>query len=191
MGKKLYISIALLFMLAACSSTPEAAATEAPPVPTAAPLPTKVPPEDYPEGSIAAVLRDDGRFSIFLEFSADVQIHTDVPRLQNFERKWTVFAPTDEAFAALPAELMELMRSDPEAAEEMFFHHHFDRELVSKDFELLATWPTAFTPRTVAIEATDDGFLYDGVLILETDIEAANGVIHVLKAVARPEILTD
>ena len=41
------------------------------------------------------------------------------------------------------------------------------------------------------IEATNDGFIYDGVLILETDIEAENGVIHVLDAVAGLELLAD
>jgi len=178
-------------LMAACSSTPEIVAPEVSQVPTKAALTTAVPPEEYPEGSIAAVLRDDGRFSIFLEFSADVLIHTIVPRLQNMEKKYTVFAPTDEAFAAIPTEIMEKMRSDPKIAEEMFVHHHLERALPSQDFELLPTWPTALTIVSIAIEATDEGYLYDGVLVLETDIQAANGLIHVLDAVAGLELLTD
>ncbi len=145
-------------LIAACSSAPEAEEPVASPAPTIAALPTPVPPEDYPEGSIAAILRDDGRFLTFLELSANVFVHTDVPRLLNMEREYTVFAPTDEAFAAIPPELLDLMRSDPEVAEEMFFHHHVpERNLRSEDFELLKTWPTGLTPRTVEIRSADDG----------------------------------
>ena len=57
-------------LIAAHSSAPEAEEPAASPAPTIAPLPTTVPLEDYPKGSIAAILRDDGRFSIFLELSA-------------------------------------------------------------------------------------------------------------------------
>jgi len=195
MQKTLIRLILFLFglLVAACgSSTPEVTVPVAPEVPTEAPLATRVPPEEYPEGSIAALLRDDGRFSDFLDFSADVLIHTEVPRLQDMEREWTVFAPTDEAFSAIPAEILEKMRNEPKAAEEMFFHHHLEnRSLLSKDFELLPSWPTPLSVISVVIEATDDGFLYDGVPILETDIEAENGVIHVLSAVAGLELLTD
>lgn len=183
--------LATALLVAACGTTPEASATDEPPAPTEIPMPTTVPPADYPEGSIGAVLRDDGRFSTFLELSINVLVHSEVPRLLNMERNWTVFAPTDEAFTRIPAELLEKMRNDPETAEEMFLHHHMEGAHEFADFELLPSWPTAHTPVSVVIETAEDGYLYDGVRVLEIDIEAANGVIHVLDAVSGLELLQD
>ena len=191
MRKTVLLIVGSGLLYAACGGTPEPTAPDPTPEPTESLFPTAVSPEDSPEGSIAAVLRDDGRFSTFLDLSANVFVHSEVPRLLNMDRQWTVFAPTDEAFANVPPELMQKMRGDPKAAEEMFLHHHFDQPLISDDFELLASWPTALTVVKVVIESDDEGYIYDGVRVLETDIEAANGVIHVLDEVAGLELLED
>lgn len=107
------------------------------------------------------------------------------------EQNRTVWAPTDEAFAALPADLLENLRSDETTAGELLFHHLFDRELYSADFELLPNWPTFLTIVKVKIEVDGDQIWYDGARVIETDIQAENGVIHVLDAVTGIELLTD
>lgn len=150
-------------------------------------------PKSYPEGTMAAVLAADGRFTTLLSLTDEISgPHGDTPLLtRTDEQNRTLFAPTDEAFAALSPELMELLQNDPRAAEELLFHHLLDRQLQAKDFELLPQWPTFLTIVKVGITVDGEEILYDGVPVSETDIAATNGLIHVLDSVAGTHLLTD
>jgi uncharacterized surface protein with fasciclin (FAS1) repeats len=155
--------------------------------------PTIERPQEYPEGTLAAVLEADGRFITFLDLTDSIvgPHGTDPLLTRTSEQNRTVWAPTDEAFAALPADLLEKLRSDETTSGELLFHHLFDQELYSADFELLPTWPTYLTIIKVNIEVDGDQIWYDGARVIETDIQAENGVIHVLDAVTGIELLTD
>ena len=149
-------------------------------------------PKSYPEGTIAAYLAADGRFTTFLEITDEVILESAPPLLVNPERdSLTIFAPTDEAFAALPPALVNQLKSDPGLAQILLFNHGFDRPLLSKDFGLLNTWPTIITPVKVSFEIDGDQIQYDGALVIEKDIEVGNSIIHVIDSVTGLELLTD
>jgi uncharacterized surface protein with fasciclin (FAS1) repeats len=109
------------------------------------------------------------------------------------ELAYTIFAPTDEAFAALHAELLEQLKNDPGRAEELLYHHAFDKPIASEDFGLLKTWPTIIThpDHMVGFEFNGDQIRYDGALIIEKDIEVGSSLVNVLDAVTGLELLTD
>ena len=149
-------------------------------------------PKSYPEGTIAAYLAEDGRFTTFLEITDEVVYESAPPLLVNTEYyPLTIFAPTDEAFAALPPDLLEQLRTDPGLAQELLFHHGFDKPLFSKDFGMLKTWPTIITPVKVSFEIDGNQIRYDGALVIEKDIQVGDNVIHVLDSVTGLELLTD
>lgn len=149
-------------------------------------------PKSYPEGTIAAYLAEDGRFTTFLEITDEVVYESAPPLLVNTEHyPLTIFAPTDEAFAALPPDLLEQLKTDPGLAQELLFHHGFDKPLFSKDFGMLKTWPTIITPVKVSFEIDGNQIRYDGALVIEKDIQVGDNVIHVLDSVTGLELLTD
>ena len=136
----------------------------------------------YPPGSILDVLAADGRFTTLLEIIEEHSLETIGRILSDLdlEVKVTVFAPTDEAFAAVPEDLMEAILADVGKSLGLVHHHIVPRPLPSSNFELLPSWRTFRVFDTVAIEVKGDEIRYDGALITETDIQATNGYIHVL-----------
>lgn len=115
--------------------------------------------------------------------------------LSDPDAELTVFAPTDAAFAALGEETLTAVLEDTELVTEILLFHVLDGAVFSEDVVgALEEAEGAITVGTLQgqyldIAATEEGVFVDGApLILElTDIEAANGVIHVIDAVMLPE----
>lgn len=148
--------------------------------------------KSYPEGTIATYLAADGRFTTFLEITDEVIYENAPPLLVNPQYyPLTIFAPTDDAFAALPPDLLEKLKTDAGLAQELLFHHGFSKPILSKDFGMLKTWPTIITPVHISFEIDEDQVRYDGALVIEKDIRVGDNVIHVLDAVTGIELLTD
>ena len=94
---------------------------------------------------------------------------------------FTVFAPTDEAFAALPAGTLDALLADPAALADILLYHTADGRIFSD--EVLSS--SAITTLQGS-DAPIDGATIDGATITSTDIQATNGVIHVIDAVILP-----
>ncbi|MBZ0279139.1 MAG: BMP family ABC transporter substrate-binding protein [Anaerolineae bacterium] len=98
----------------------------------------------------------------------------------------TVFAPTDEAFAALPADTLAALLADPAALTNVLLYHVVGGAKVASDV-VGATTLTTMLGSDVTVTVTDEGvFLNDTVQIVTTDILVRNGVIHVINAVLLP-----
>jgi uncharacterized surface protein with fasciclin (FAS1) repeats len=139
----------------------------------------------YPEGSIAATLAADGRFSTFLDLFAEIR-GADLrpwPLLQNPEYSVALFVPTDEAFSALPPETLERLASDKTFALDLLTLHTIDKKLYSKDFGLLKSWPTGLLNQHVVIEIDGDEIRFEGANVIQTDLEAGNSTIHIIDSV--------
>ena len=97
---------------------------------------------------------------------------------------FTVFAPTDEAFAALPEGTVEGLLADPEALAAILTYHVVPGEVMSTD---LSNGMTATTVNGADITImTEGGVMVDGANVVAADIEASNGVIHVIDSVILP-----
>lgn len=102
------------------------------------------------------------------------------------EGPFTVFAPTDDAFAALPAGTVEALLNDIPALTDVLLYHVVAGKVMAADVANL-TSATTLEGSDINISVTDDGvFLNDTVKVIITDIEASNGVIHVIDSVLLP-----
>jgi len=98
---------------------------------------------------------------------------------------FTVFAPTDEAFAALPAGTIEALLADIPALTAILTYHVVPGRVMSTD---LTDGMMAETVNGQSVTiGTMNGVTVDGANVITADIEASNGVIHVIDAVILPK----
>ncbi len=186
--RSLIMLLIFSLLLAACGASAEETAE-----PTAAPTaaPTEAAEEEMAEeepmeeemNSIADIAVADGRFTTLvtaLEAAGLVETLAG-------EGAFTVFAPTDDAFAALPEGTVPSLLEDPEGAlTDVLLYHVVDSAVMA---ETVVTLESAATLQgeDVSITVTDGSvFLNESVQVIMTDIEASNGVIHVIDAVLLP-----
>jgi len=101
---------------------------------------------------------------------------------------FTVFAPTDEAFAKLPAGTLEsLLKPENKARLSAILTYHVVPGKVMA--AQAATVPSAKTANgaSLTIHAMGGKVMVDNANVLETDIECTNGVIHVIDTVVLPK----
>ncbi len=98
---------------------------------------------------------------------------------------FTVFAPTDAAFAALPDGTVEALLKDKEALSNILLYHVVAGEVMAADVKDGMTAET-LQGSTVKFSVSDDGVKINDANIITTDIKTSNGVIHVIDAVILP-----
>lgn len=105
------------------------------------------------------------------------------------EGPFTVFAPTDEAFAKLPegtvASLLEPENKDQLIA--ILTYHVVPGKVMSADLAGKAMDADTVQGTSVSIDATGDNVMVDGATVVTADIDTTNGVIHVIDTVILPE----
>jgi uncharacterized surface protein with fasciclin (FAS1) repeats len=97
---------------------------------------------------------------------------------------FTVFAPTDEAFAKLPEGTIESLLQDKEALTNVLTYHVVPGKVMSSDVVKLASAKTV-QGQSISID-TSSGVMVDNANVIKTDIETSNGVIHVIDTVILP-----
>jgi transforming growth factor-beta-induced protein len=98
----------------------------------------------------------------------------------------TVFAPTDAAFAALPAGTVDALLKDPDALTAILTYHVVPGAVRSADVVKLSTAPT-LNGAELNITVTSEGkVMVENANVVVVDIEASNGIIHVIDAVMLP-----
>jgi len=103
------------------------------------------------------------------------------------EGPFTVFAPTDEAFAKLPGGTVEFLLK-PENKDQLIAvltYHVVSGKVMSADIAGQRVAPDTVQGRPLAINATS-GVMVNQARVVAADIEATNGVIHVIDAVLLP-----
>ena len=166
----LTIFIVLALVLAACAPTPEPT-----PVPTEAPV---VEPEPQ---SIVNIAVADGRFETLV---AALQA-ADLADTLAGDGPFTVFAPTDDAFAQLPEGTVEALLADIPALTDILLYHVVAGEVLAEDVVLLEMAETLLG-ETVTIRVENGRVFINDAEVIITDILADNGVIHVIDTVLIP-----
>lgn len=100
---------------------------------------------------------------------------------------FTVFAPTDEAFAKLPAGTVEALLANPEQLKKVLLYHVVAGSVMAKDVVKLTSAETLGGQR-VTVNAKD-GVKVNDANVIKTDIAAGNGVVHVIDTVLIPQDL--
>lgn len=101
------------------------------------------------------------------------------------EGPFTVFAPTDEAFAEIPEDELNALLADKTKLVAVLTYHVIPAKVMSAD---LADGMEATTVEgsNLTISIDDSGVMVDGAKVIQADIETSNGVIHVIDAVIMP-----
>jgi uncharacterized surface protein with fasciclin (FAS1) repeats len=163
-------------VLAACGDDPDSSAdTTAPAAETTAPA--------AEEGDIVAVATAAGTFNTL---AAALGAAGLVETLQG-DGPFTVFAPTDEAFAALPAGLVDalLLPENVEILKDILLFHVISGSEVTSD--MVAAGDVEMASGDMATIAVDGSTItIAGSTITAVDVQASNGVIHVIDAVMVP-----
>ncbi|MGF1545507.1 MAG: fasciclin domain-containing protein [Parvularculaceae bacterium] len=103
------------------------------------------------------------------------------------EGPFTVFAPTDEAFGALPAGTLDdlLKPENKEKLAGILTYHILSGKVPSKDIAGKTLSVDTVNGAKLNIDATD-GVKVNGANVVTADVKASNGVIHVVDAVLLP-----
>jgi len=98
---------------------------------------------------------------------------------------FTVFAPTDAAFAALPAGALDSLLKDPKALSNILLYHVLPGEVMASAVKDGLTAKT-LQGSPVAFKIVNGKPMIEGANIVATDVLASNGVIHVIDKVILP-----
>ena len=148
-------------------------ATTEPPTTTAPPAPNE----------IVDVLRGDGRFTTLLSLLDSEGL---TPTLSG-EGRFTLFAPTDEAFAAVPAADLAAVRSDPATLRQVLLGHLVNGAVLTADYLVAAGRVTTAARTEVAVTNVNNVVTIGGTAtVIDRDIDADNGIVHAIGAVLLP-----
>jgi uncharacterized surface protein with fasciclin (FAS1) repeats len=102
---------------------------------------------------------------------------------------FTVFAPTDEAFAKLPNGILDKLLK-PENKKQLvaiLTYHVVAGKVMAKDLAGQKTMAKSVEGSEIAVDATN-GVKVDNAKVVKADIQASNGVVHAIDAVIMPKM---
>lgn len=135
---------------------------------------------DTPRQNIVQVAQSAGSFSTLITAAQAAGL---AGTLSN-EGPFTVFAPTDEAFAKLPAGTVEGLLADPDALRDILLYHVASGEL---DAGKVVSMNSIATLQGGSLDvSTTSGVSVGGAGVVQTDIQASNGIIHIIDTVLIP-----
>ena len=100
---------------------------------------------------------------------------------------FTVFAPTDDAFAKLPAGTVEGLLKDPAKLKKILLYHVVSGKVMAADVMKMKTAKTV-EGQPVKIMAKDGMVMLNNAHVTKTDIVTDNGIIHVIDTVIMPKM---
>ncbi|TVP58189.1 MAG: fasciclin domain-containing protein [Gemmatimonadales bacterium] len=130
---------------------------------------------------IVDVAAEAGAFNTLLA-AAEAAGLVDVLRS---EGPFTVFAPTDEAFAALPEGTVEALLADPDALREILLYHVVSGKVMAADVVGL-NHAESVQGSHLTISVSGETVRINDAQVVTADVEASNGVIHVIDTVLIP-----
>ena len=172
-------ALAALTTLAACGGAPadEAAMEDTAAMAEGAMDDAMAEPVDIVETAVAA-----GTFNTL----AAALTAADLITTLKGEGPFTVFAPSDEAFAKIPAADLEALLADKDALTKVLTYHVVAGNVPASEVTGM-TEATTVQGGTIAIAVVDGKVMLNGsTTVTATDISASNGVIHVIDTVLMP-----
>jgi len=132
-------------------------------------------------GTIVEVAAANGSFETLVEA---VRAAGLVETLSG-EGPFTVFAPTDEAFSKLPEGTLEELLNDRERLTEILTYHVVSGRVTAADVSRIDSAETVAGP-SLAISTEYGSVKVDDATVVQPDVMASNGVIHVIDSVLLP-----
>jgi uncharacterized surface protein with fasciclin (FAS1) repeats len=130
-------------------------------------------------------LKASGNFKTFLSAVDKANVKT----LQQMPGDFTLFAPTDEAFAKLPAGTMDGIMANDARVQELVYYHITPGKYMAKDLVVLKECKTLCStanPELLKLTEVSGKYMVNTANIVKPDVMASNGVIQVIDAVLIP-----
>jgi uncharacterized surface protein with fasciclin (FAS1) repeats len=169
-------SLSAVLLLAGCASTAPDAAASSEPAAEEAPAAAA----EAPTSTIVDIAVGNADFSTLV---AALQAAELVDTLSG-EGPFTVFAPTNDAFAKLPEGTVESLLADKEKLTAVLTYHVVSGKVMAADVVNLTEAATV-GGANIAIDASN-GVKINDATVVTADIAASNGVIHVIDTVLLP-----
>ena len=141
-------------------------------------------PDDTP-GTIVEIAQENGNFETLVTALEAAGLDST---LADENGEFTVFAPTDDAFAALPEGTLDALLADTDLLTDILLYHVISDSVVGSETALSLAGNTQLMANEskLAITVRGDALYLNESMVIDTDIKASNGVIHVIDAVLTP-----
>lgn len=169
------LSVAAFVAAPALAQTAPAAPTPVATAPSA--------PQVAPAGDTIETLRAAGHFKTLLKALDAAQLTA----LIKGQRTLTLFAPTDAAFAALPAGELDRLMRDPPALQALLTYHLINLPVDSAKMAGARGPIATVAGAGVVLDGVDGALKANDANIVQADIRTPNGIIHVVDRVLKPE----
>jgi uncharacterized surface protein with fasciclin (FAS1) repeats len=133
-------------------------------------------PKDIVDTAVAA-----GSFKTLAKLLTDA----DLVAVMKGPGPYTVFAPTDEAFAKVPADVLAGLGKDKAKLQEVLKYHVLTSKWTTDDMKLVKQTGTV-QGKPVTFGVVGGTPTVNGVKIIKANVDATNGIIHVIDAVLLP-----
>ena len=132
-------------------------------------------------GNIVEVAQAQGNFSTLIQAAQAAGLAEALAT-----QEVTVFAPTDAAFEQLPEGTLQELLNNPEQLAEILRYHVVSGTVTANQVMQLESAET-LQGSSVDISQTEEGVMVDNATVVQTDVQASNGVIHVIDTVLMPD----
>lgn len=134
--------------------------------------------------NIVRVAKKDGSYTTLTEALKK----TGLSRPLRYRGPFTVFAPSDSAFAKLPKEQKEALLADRKQLKNILKYHVVKGKLTKEDLASKRSIPT-LQGEFLMLDSKDDGsmLVVDGAIVTKPDIKCGNGIIHEIDYILVPE----
>ena len=139
-------------------------------------VPASAQPKDIVDTAVAA-----GSFKTLAKLLTDADLVT----VMKGPGPYTVFAPTDEAFAKVPKDVLDGLARDKAKLQEVLKYHVLTSKWTTDDIKLVKQTGTA-QGKSVAFGSTAGTLTVNGAKILKPNVDCTNGMIHVVDSVLLP-----
>ncbi|HEY0436576.1 MAG TPA: fasciclin domain-containing protein [Phenylobacterium sp.] len=134
-------------------------------------------------GDVMTTLRTSPQFTTFVK-ALDA---TNLSSLLQKQPGITVFAPTNTAFAALPAGELDKLMADKPGLQKLMVYHLINAKIDSTKFKGARGPVPAGSGDKIVLDGSTDGVLKaENATIIQTDVAASNGLIQVVDQVLKP-----
>jgi uncharacterized surface protein with fasciclin (FAS1) repeats len=134
-------------------------------------------------GTMFETLQEDARFSTLVAAIEAAGLEDELTSGGPF----TLFAPTNAAFDALPEGVLDAVLADVDLLTEILLYHVASGTVRSTDLSDGQIVNTLLTGGTLTIDLTGGTVQVGGATVTQADLDVTNGVVHVINAVLVPE----
>ena len=136
---------------------------------------------DKKQQTIAQVAAGSSQFDTLVSLLGKA----DLVETLNGKGPFTVFAPTDAAFAKVPKSTLDALGKDPEQLKAVLLYHVASGKLTARKVVKRSTIKTV-NGASVKVRVTKKGVKVNSAKVVKADVKASNGVIHAINKVLLP-----